>query len=187
MRTGASGAWVRAWIALVTSGCASAGAFDPDIVMMSGPATGTRGSPRTGVVAMTSDELAQCATLIRHLDAQRQQIDRESAAIAGERSRVDRLGDSLDAARPRIDVRNRVAVAAFNRRLDEHQSAVRSFNATVDRHNASTSAVNTLRNVFNASCARRAYRRSHLLALAAPLRQAIEQHSVAGDVPLRTP
>jgi hypothetical protein len=172
---------------MLVTGCASAPGPDSDIVMMAGGAAGARGTSRTGVTAMTLDELTQCARLIGHLDAARDSLSRESAAIAGTRRRVDHTGDSLDSARPKVDARRREAVSAFNAGLEQHRSAVRAFNARVERHNAATGAFNTLSNVFNASCAGRAYRKSHLQSLAAPLRQAIDRHSVAGDVPLRAP
>ena len=169
------------------SGCATSPAHDPDIVVMGGAGGAAGTASRAGVAAMSLDELAQCARRILELEQRRTRMQRDSASIIQTKARIERRGDSLEAARAGVNVRNAAAVEAFNHQIQSHRSAVAFHNQGVASYNAAVDSTGMLRNTFNASCANRSYRRSHLQTLPASLRAAIERNSQPSDVPIRGP
>jgi hypothetical protein len=74
-------------------------------------ARATSGMP---VIAMTFDELKDCAERVTAIDASRVAAETEDRRIERERIRIKRLGDSIDVVRPKVDTKSKAAVDAYN-------------------------------------------------------------------------
>lgn len=115
-----------------------------------------RGSNYAGPV-MTRGELRSCVIQEEHLKGLENEISAHEQAINQSQAELEQIEVELQKAKRYVDVHSQASVDRFNRLVDEHGVLVDQHNAKLPPINEKVEAHDQAVNVFNKSCAEKAY------------------------------